>query len=146
MDGHTASSLPPAAEGTPPHVYVLDADPAFLEVAGNLLAEAGVRMTLAPFQGTADELLAGLRAAVPDLLLLDVVPQRANAGQILTSMRADPALAAVPVLLMSTNPTAAQRVAEPHAALVRDLLAKPFDIDDFIAKITRLLGRGRDAP
>lgn len=141
MDGQTPSSSPPRGDGILPHIYVLDADPAFLEVAGDLLSEAGVRVTLEPIEGAAEEMLAGLRATEPDLLVLDVVPQRNDAAYLLTGMQADPALAKVPVLLTSTNPTIALSLATAHTALVRDLIAKPFDMDEFLAKLSHLLGR-----
>jgi CheY-like chemotaxis protein len=122
-----------------PHVYVLDADPAFLEVAADLLVEANVRATLELMSGRSGEVLGRLRAARPDLVVVDVAPHHGDAGGLLAAMAGAGTLAAIPILLASTNPPSAQRLAQAHAALVRAILPKPFDLDDFFAVLRRLL-------
>jgi DNA-binding NtrC family response regulator len=122
------------------HVFVLDSDPAFLEVVGDLLAEVHLRATLEPLRGDVAAVCERLRAALPNLVLVDVTPQRAEAEALLELMEADASLQTIGVLLASTNLGLASRLAQAHGSLVRDVLAKPFDLDEFYAQVCRLLG------
>jgi len=134
--------LPPTGSpgGQRRHVFVLDADSAFLEVVGDLLADANVRATLELLQGDVAGVCERLAAEPPDLVLMDVAPQRTEAEALLQRMEADAALRAIGVLLVSTNLGLARRLAQTHASRVRDVLAKPFDLDEFYAQMRRLLG------
>src|SRR5579884_44086 len=97
--------LPPTGSpgGQRRHVFVLDADSAFLEVVGDLLADANVRATLELLQGDVAGVCERLAAEPPDLVLMDVAPQRTEAEALLQRMEADAALRAIGVLLVSTN-------------------------------------------
>ena len=53
-------------------------------------------------------------------------------------MLRDEALRRIPVLAASTNPGLAEQVAATYQPLVRDLLPKPFDFDEFFATLRRL--------
>jgi DNA-binding response OmpR family regulator len=128
----------PAPDGKP-HVYVINSDPTFLEMIADLLADTRAHVTLEAMRPNIEVTLDNLRSARPDLLLLDVVPFRNDAEPLLERMEADDELRHVPVMVASTSPKAAEAAANAHAALVRDILPKPFDLGDFYAKLEGLV-------
>lgn len=83
--------------------------------------------------------LAAVRAAPPDLLVLDLVMPRLNGLDVCRAMRADPVTANVPVLMMSAAAVAAD-IAAGRAAGVDDYLSKPFDNAELVARARALLG------
>jgi CheY-like chemotaxis protein len=132
--------LPPATEvDEQPHVYVINSDPSFLEMIGELLADTRVRVTLEQMRPNVLVTVDNLRSARPDLLILDVVPYRGDAERLLDSLCDDDGLSELPVLLACTSAGIAERVAERFPDLVRDVLPKPFDLNDFFARLERLL-------
>lgn len=132
--------LPPTAEvDGQPHIYVINSDPSFLEMIGELLADTRVRVTLEQMRPNMLVTVDNLRSAQPDLLILDVVPFRGDAEQLLDLLRDDEELNELPVLLASTSAGSAERLAERFDDLVRDVLPKPFNLDDFFARLERLL-------
>ena len=132
--------LPPVpAADEKPHVYVINSDPAFLEMIADLLADVRVHVTLEQLRPNVAVTVANLRSARPDLLILDVVPFREDADLLLSQLEAEDDLMGLPVLLASTTPGFAEQVAQTHADFVRDILVKPFDLDSFYALLRRLL-------
>lgn len=131
----------PAAEvDGQPHVYVINSDPSFLEMIGELLEDTRVRVTLEQMRPNALVTVDNLRSARPDLLILDVVPYQGDAERLLDLLRDDDDdLSELPVLLACTSASIAERVAERFPDLVREVLPKPFDLDDFFARLGRLL-------
>ena len=140
----TPLPLPPAASSATddvPHVYVVNSEEDFLEMIGELLSDSRVRVTLEQMRPNVAVTVDNLRSARPDLLLLDAVPYRNDADLLLDSLQADKDLSGLPVLLASTLPGFAEQVAARHDDFVREILPKPFDIDDFIGMLSRLLGK-----
>ena len=128
----------PAPDGKP-HIYVINSDPDFLEMIANLLADTRAHVTLEAMRPNVEVTLDNLRSARPDLLILDVVPFRDDAGPLLERMEADDELRRVPVMVASTSPKAAEAIANEHASLVQDILPKPFDLEEFYAKLESLV-------
>lgn len=123
-----------------PLVFVVNSDPAFLEMVGDLLAGTRARVRAEQLNPHIETTLENLRAARPRLLIFDVVPYHLETCQaFLDRLAADLELKELPVMLASTTPDIAERVAQSHADLVRDVLPKPFDLDDFYAKLNKLV-------
>ena len=72
----------------------------------------------------------------PDLLILDVELPGLNGLDVFDLLRSDPQWQ-VPVLFLTALPERAQTANAPIG--VHEILAKPFDIDDLIARAARLL-------
>lgn len=95
--------------------------------------------------------LARIRAERPDLVLLDVMLPEVSGYEICQEMRADPALAAVRILMMTARGSAIER--RKGLALGADgFIAKPFELRELRAEVQRLMqlppaadGAGRDA-
>jgi DNA-binding response OmpR family regulator len=79
---------------------------------------------------------AAARAGVPDLVVADVMMPRLDGPGLVRRLRADPALARVPVLLTSARwPTG------DWAGLDRvAFLPKPFGLDELLAAVAAALG------
>lgn len=93
-----------------------------LEVA--LGTVGGWRVTLA---ADGEEALASARADLPDLILLDASMAGGMGGaQALAALRADPGLAAIPVVFVTGLATEEDRATFQRYGAV-DLIAKPFD-------------------
>ena len=93
-----------------------------LEVALGTLG--GWRVTLA---ADGEEALASARADRPDLILLDASMVGGMGGaQTLAALRADPALADIPVVFVTGLATDADRASFQRFGAI-DLIAKPFD-------------------
>jgi len=138
MDDETLPLPPTPAPPGLPHIYVVNSDEVFLETIGELLTDVRVRVTLEQMRPNIEVTLANLRSAQPDLLILDIVPRRNDAQLLLERMHGDPELSQIPVLAASTSPRLAEQVAAAYRPLVRDLLPKPFDLDEFFATLRRL--------
>ena len=83
----------------------------------------------------------GIQAAAdtgPALILLDNRLPDTNGEQVLRKLTADPATAAIPVIILSGD-SGRQTVRELLAAGAADFLAKPFDIHQLLTLIERYL-------
>jgi DNA-binding response OmpR family regulator len=74
----------------------------------------------------------------PDLLILDVALPGLNGLDVFDLLRSDPRLQGVPVLFLTGLPERAETATA--ATGVHEVLAKPFDVDDLIAHVERLMG------
>lgn len=82
--------------------------------------------------------LDAIRAAPPDLVLLDIMLPDISGYQIVEELRADPALRDVRVLMMTARGSVIER--KKGLALGADgFLAKPFELSELRSELARLL-------
>jgi len=120
-----------ARDGRP--VLVVDDDEDIREALQIALFAAGLAAETA---GDGDEALARLRCEPrPSLVILDLMMPRRSGADLLEALRADPELAAVPVVVLSGDHTAG---ASAMAAGATAFLVKPVDLVDLLATMARL--------
>lgn len=119
-------------------VLVVDDEFGIADLFDAVLTDEGHRVLTAMNGRHGLEVLAGDR---PDLMFLDYMMPVMDGAAMLRAMAADPALPAVPVVMMSSMPeaTVAERCSG-YAAFLR----KPFKIAEVVALAGRLL-TGRQA-
>ncbi|MFH1154674.1 MAG: response regulator transcription factor [Pseudomonadota bacterium] len=74
----------------------------------------------------------------PDLIVLDIMLPVVDGLSVLKSIRKEDAM--LPVLILSAKSSAQDKVRGLQAG-VDDYLAKPFDLDEFLLRVQRLLAR-----
>ena len=72
----------------------------------------------------------------PDLIILDIMLPDGNGLDFCTKLKADEATRHIPVLLMSANMSNGLKAGRSSA---EDFIAKPFDINDFMSRVQRLV-------
>ena len=88
---------------------------------------------------------AAVRETVPDLVILDVMLPDEDGYQILNKLRADPACAHLPVIMVTAKTSEIDVVKGlDHGA--DDYLCKPFGIMEFISRVKAVLRRASTAP
>ena len=107
----------------------------FLEQA---LHESGYIPTVA---ATSTEANAALAASAPDLVLLDVMLPDEDGFSVLRRIRKD---SSVPVLMLTARDATDDRVKGLDAG-ADDYLAKPFKLEELLARVRALLRRGGPA-
>lgn len=115
-------------------ILVVEDEYALAEALHDLLVDAGFAALTAHDGARALELL---RAADPrpDLCLSDVMMPGLSGLELLRAIRNDPALAALPVVLMSAAPVADRATAEGATAFI----GKPFDVDTLLRTLNATL-------
>ena len=73
----------------------------------------------------------------PDLFILDIALPGLNGLDVFDLLRSDPRLQGVPVLFLTGLPERAETASAGTG--VHEVLAKPFDIDDLVARARRLM-------
>ncbi len=86
----------------PPTILCIDDDPLLLQLCRELLEADGYRVRTAP-DGQAG--LEVAQQARPDLILLDVVMPGMDGLEVCRSLRADPRLGGIPVILLTAYHT-----------------------------------------
>ena len=118
-------------------IYIVEDDSSIRELEQYALQSNGYETT--GYEDAAS-FWAALRSGRPDLVILDVMLPDEDGYQILAKLRADPACAATPVIMVTAKTSEIDVVKGlDHGA--DDYLCKPFGIMEFISR-----GQGRAAP
>jgi CheY-like chemotaxis protein len=116
-------------------IVVVDDEVGIAETLAAVLGDEGYRVLLAV---NGRQALEVVRAANPrpDLILLDYMMPLMNGAETYAALQSDPALASIPVVMMSAVAPAVVR-----AQLGKDsFLEKPFELDQLLALIDRRTG------
>jgi CheY-like chemotaxis protein len=112
-------------------LMLVDDTPANLAVLDDLLTSQGYRVRCFPRGLMA---LAAAQREPPDLVLLDVLMPGMDGYEVCTRLKADPALAAVPVVFLSAldEPGSRQRGFRCGGA---DFVTKPFEVEEVLTRV-----------
>ena len=119
-------------------VLVIDDDASIRDIVATLLTEEGYAVITA---GSGEEALSHLEAVIPSLIITDMRMPVMDGWQFAAELhrRRD---GEIPLLVMTAAVDAQQRAAEVDAD---GTISKPFDLDEFVASVQRLIGpAGRD--
>jgi DNA-binding response OmpR family regulator len=119
-------------------LLVVEDDPQVRAMLTRALGYEGFEVSAAPNAGAA---IAALRAAPPDLMLLDLLLPDLDGVEVCRRLRA--AGERVPILMLTARDTVSDRVAGLEAG-ADDYLVKPFSTAELVARIRALLRRHRD--
>ena len=115
----------------PRALCVVDDDADIREVLSDVLTFAGYEVIVA---GDGQSALDRLRARETGcgLILLDLMMPRMNGWEFRRRQLADPALASIPVMLLTGAGTAAKAIDELRVEMT---IEKPFDLDALLASV-----------
>lgn len=122
-------------------VLFADDDAAMRQMVAAALESNGYRVRLAR---SGAEALEQLRQAAPDLLLLDYRMGTPNGFEVCRSVKTDPHLQHLPVLIITGQGSVDYRL-QGFDAGADDYLAKPFDVRELLARVRALLRLARQA-
>jgi CheY-like chemotaxis protein len=127
----------PSARPAERRVLVVDDDPSIQGFLAEALADEGYGVRTA---GNGREALAILGEWLPDLILLDLMMPEMDGWDFRAAQRTMPAVASVPVIVLSATRDLAAKVQTLGAA---EVFAKPFDLEKLLGTIERITGAPR---
>tara|TARA_R110002049_G_scaffold10127_3_gene50309 strand:- start:14123 stop:14491 length:369 start_codon:yes stop_codon:yes gene_type:complete len=116
------------------HVVLVEDEVNIAEAIRFLLSQEGWRVETLANGATAVELI---RKAAPDLVMLDVMLPGRSGFEILHDLRADPALANLPILMLTARGQSRDRVMAEQAGVSR-FMTKPFSNADMLDAVRDL--------
>jgi DNA-binding response OmpR family regulator len=114
-------------------VLLVDDDAGILDSVSLLLSEYGYEVQTS----TDGNVIGRYAGALPDVILLDVWLSGWDGKDVCRTIKADDAMAHIPVLLMSAHKDI-EKVAKDSGA--DGFIAKPFDIDILLEKVHSVVG------
>ena len=87
---------------------------------------------------TGEEALAWLATNIPDLILLDIVLPNIQGEEVCKRLKSNDKLKHIPVILYSAK--ASDISEEAKRVCADDCMVKPFEAQDLLAKIKKLIG------
>ncbi|HET7341361.1 MAG TPA: response regulator [Methylomirabilota bacterium] len=120
-------------------VLVVEDEPDIRTLVVHHLTRDGFRCRTA---GTGGEALARVRAATPDLVVLDLMLPGLDGLEVCRRLRADPATAAIPIIMLTAKADEVDRVVGLEMG-ADDYLAKPFSPKELVARVRAVLRRAR---
>lgn len=130
QEGQPAPAHAPAANGASRTVLLIDDEESARDLAGRALARLGFSILQASSGGQGVQMA---RAARPDLIVLDINLPDMTGWEVMQTLAADSACAAIPVLIHSVEDNRTRA----RAAGACDLLLKPADRDVLAAAALR---------
>lgn len=118
-------------------ILVVDDDSGIGEMLQTLLEFYGFEVTVTEKPHETEELIAEKDI---DLVMLDMLISGVNGTEVCARLRKNEETRDVPVLMMSALHDAGSKCREAGA---NDFIAKPFEMDDLIAKINQMLESSR---
>ncbi|GHO67571.1 hypothetical protein KSC_064630 [Ktedonobacter sp. SOSP1-52] len=117
---------------TTQRILIVDDDPDILEFLHIILEEEGYEVMTTD---KGDFLMQLHNGELPHLIVLDVLLSGKDGRDIVRWLKSQQETRMIPVLMFSAHPSAEQTVRQAGAD---DFLAKPFNIEAFLAKVAHL--------
>ena len=114
-------------------ILVVDDDLDILVVMEILLTMKGFSVEVTAKWESTFEKIDSFR---PDLILLDVLISGNDGRTICKQLKSQEGTRNIPIIMFSAHPSAAATIADYGAD---DFIAKPFDVNDLVAKVNRQL-------
>lgn len=121
-------------------IVVIEDNPTNLYLVRYLLEARGYRVVAAATGPAGLELVRQLR---PDLVLLDIQLPGMDGHAVARALKADPALATIPILAVTSYAMPADREAA-LAAGIEGYMEKPIEPEPFVAEVERWLAPAGD--
>ena len=137
MARHAKVSTASAQEESPRNVLVIEDDTTLLQLVSEVLGQAGFGVRTASGRAGIDTELN--RRPPPDLLLLDVTLPDADGFQVLERIRAHPALASLPVVMM-TGRSDVSDITRGLSLNADGYITKPFRVSALVSAVRTVLG------
>ena len=122
-------------------ILVVDDDPKVVRVVEINLAQEGYQIRTA---ADGEEALAAVARERPDLVLLDVMMPRMDGFEALKRLKADPATAEIPIIMLTAR-AQDEDVFEGYGTGAQWYLTKPFDPTELRRVVRHLLTQDRGA-
>lgn len=119
-----------------PKILLIDDDKDLLEVTQGLLTKRGYEVAI---NTNWEDALANIESFKPQIILLDVFLNGVDGLDICRQIKSMPHTKDIPVLIFSAYPQVAERVIYEYGA--DDFIAKPFEVNDLIAKVHAVLSQ-----
>jgi DNA-binding response OmpR family regulator len=117
------------------NILIVDDEPHLAFLLAVVLAEAGYD---AHAIDNGRDALESVHRDPPDLMLLDVQMPGLDGFEVATRLKADPATASIPIIMLSAMAGRGARVIGLESG-AEDYLAKPFDPAELLARVRNLL-------
>jgi len=121
-------------------LLVVDDDPEIREMTALLLSGAGHRVETA---ASGEEALDLVRRQRFGVVLLDINMPGMDGWEVLRLLQEDEATATVPVIMFSIRFELREKLHALQCGAM-DYVTKPFDVDDLLARVERLLRRAEE--
>ena len=115
----------------PKKIMIADDDPGIVDAVEMLLEFEGYSVTTTVDGST----VLDMKDELPDLLLLDIWMSGEDGRDICRQLKATPATKNIPVIMVSASRDIEQSAIDAGAD---DFLAKPFEMNELLAKIEKL--------
>jgi phosphate regulon transcriptional regulator PhoB len=123
----------------PADVLVVEDEPDIRNLVVHHLTRDGFRCRTAT---NGAEALASIRTAAPDLVVLDLMLPEMNGLEVCRRLRADPATAGVPIIMLTAKTDEVDRIVGLEMG-ADDYVAKPFSPKELVARVRAVLRRAR---
>jgi DNA-binding response OmpR family regulator len=120
-------------QSTPKRIFIVDDEQDILEFLQVILEEEGYSVVTSDKGEFLEQLHNGV---LPHLILLDVLLSGKDGREIVKYLKSQEETKSIPVIMFSAHPSAEKTSRQAGAD---DFLAKPFNIDDLLAKIAHYL-------
>jgi DNA-binding response OmpR family regulator len=121
----------------PPTILVVEDDPVILDLLAVNFELEGYTVVRAV---DGEDGLATARRFRPAAVVTDIMMPKRSGLDLLRDLRGDADLAAVPVILVSAKALASD-IREGLAAGADDYVTKPFEPDELLVRVEKLIGR-----
>ncbi len=121
----------------PSKILVVDDDPQLVRLVRSYLENAGL---LVETVAHGDDVLPAVRAQRPDLIVLDLMLPGKDGLEVTRLLRADPLLAATPVLMLTARVDDIDRILGLELG-ADDYVTKPFNPREVVARVKAILRR-----
>ena len=114
-------------------ILVVDDDPDILDALRFMLEDSGYEVKTTE-KGEYAENLHDTNGGLPDVIILDVLLSGKDGRLICQKLKSQQETKHIPIIMISAHPNAKQSVTAVGAD---DFVAKPFDVDELVAKIAQ---------
>jgi len=118
-------------------ILVVDDEPTIVRLMEFILARQGHEMIVAV---NGEEALEKIQSQRPDLVLLDIMMPRIDGYEVAQRLRADPATAALPIIMLSAK-AQDEDIRKGVEVGIDEYITKPFTPDYLVQVVAKYLAR-----